>query len=64
MGVKTTLFLLIAALVVGLVVFNVPTRDLSRIIQTVIDFRNGDLAARVQLKPVSDLAPWPTPSIP
>lgn len=56
-GFKTTLFMLIAALVVGLVIFNLLTRDLTRIIQTVIRFRNGDLTARAHLKPVSDLVP-------
>ncbi|QDK81025.1 HAMP domain-containing histidine kinase [Spirosoma sp. KCTC 42546] len=56
-GLKTTLFMLLAALVVGFVVFNLLTRDLTHIIKTVMRFRDGDLTARTQLKPTSDLKP-------
>ncbi|MVM35312.1 HAMP domain-containing protein [Spirosoma sp. HMF4905] len=56
-GLKTTLFMLLAALTVGFVVFSLLTRDLTHIIQTVMRFREGTLTARTQLKPSSDLAP-------
>ncbi|MFD2937625.1 sensor histidine kinase [Spirosoma flavum] len=56
-GLKTTLFMLLAALAVGFVVFTLLTRDLTRIIRTVMHFRDGDLTARTQLPPTSDLVP-------
>lgn len=56
-GLKTTLFMLLATLAVGFLVFYLLTRDLTRIIQTVIRFRDGDLTARTQLKSTGDLAP-------
>ena len=56
-GLKITLFLLLAAFAVGFAVFYLLTRDLTRIIQTVMRFRDGDLTARTQLKPTSDLTP-------
>ncbi|MVM41734.1 HAMP domain-containing protein [Spirosoma sp. HMF3257] len=56
-GLITTLFMLLAALVVGFVVFNLLTRNLTHIIKTVMRFRDGTLTARTQLKPNSDLAP-------
>ncbi|AUD03487.1 sensor histidine kinase [Spirosoma pollinicola] len=56
-GLKTTLFMLLAALAVGFAVFYLLTRDLTRIIRTVLRFRDGDLKARTQLKPPSDLVP-------
>ncbi len=56
-GLKTTLFMLLAAFAVGFVVFYLLTRDLTRIIQTVMHFRDGDLTARTHLKPTSDLVP-------
>ena len=55
-GLKTTLFMLVAALAIGFLVFHLLTRDLTHIIQTVMRFRDGDLTARTQLKPTSDLA--------
>ena len=56
-GLKITLFLLLAAFAVGFAVFYLLTRDLTRIIRTVMRFRDGDLTARTQLKPTSDLVP-------
>lgn len=56
-GLETTAFMLLAALAVGFLVFNLLTRDLTRIIQTVIRFRDGDLTARTQLELTGDLAP-------
>ena len=56
-GLKTTLFMLLAAFAVGFAVFYLLTRDLTRIIRTVMHFRDGDLTARTRLKPPSDLAP-------
>ncbi|MBC8154594.1 MAG: HAMP domain-containing histidine kinase [Bacteroidetes bacterium] len=56
-GLKTTLFMLLAAFAVGVVVFYLLTRDLTRIIRTVMQFRDGNLVARTRLKPTSDLIP-------
>ena len=56
-GLKTTLFMLVAALAVGFLVFHLLTRDLTKIIQTVLRFRDGDLTARPYLKSTSELAP-------
>lgn len=56
-GLKTTLFMLLASLLIGFVVFNLLTRNLTHIIKTVMRFRDGDLTARTQLKSTSDLAP-------
>ena len=56
-GLKTSLFMVLAVLAVGFLVFHLLTRDLTRIIQTVIRFRDGDLTARTHLKPTSELAP-------
>ena len=56
-GLKTTLFMVLAALAVGFLVFHLLTRDLTRIIQTVMRFRDGDLTARTHLKPTSELVP-------
>ena len=56
-GLETTLFILLAAFAVGFAVFYLLTRDLTRIIRTVMHFRDGDLTARTRLKPPSDLVP-------
>ena len=56
-GLKTTLFMLLAAFAVGFAVFYLLTRDLTQIIRTVMHFRDGELTARTRLKPSSDLVP-------
>ncbi len=56
-GLKITLFMLLATFAVGFAVFYLLTRDLTQIIRTVRHFRDGDLTARTQLKPGSDLMP-------
>ena len=56
-GLKITGFILLAAFAVGFAVFYLLTRDLTQIIRTVMNFRDGDLTARSRLKPPSDLVP-------
>ncbi len=56
-GLKITLFMLLATGAVGFLGFHLLTRDLTHLIRTVIQFRDGDLTARTHLKATSELVP-------